>query len=378
MPERPRWVRRGLLAVAAAAVALASITIEPAVEPAEPPAAELPAAAPDPAPRPEPLRIMPLGSSSTVGTGSAATAGYRGPLEARLTRDHIAFDMVGSQRSGPASLADRDHEGHGGATMAQMQPFVARWVARQDPDLILLQVGTNDLLAGIGAVATAQRLDTMLTTIGAVSDAQVVVAGVWAPLPRQAAARAQYARLAPAVVARHPGATWVDTSALLAPTDLFDGLHPNLGGYRKIARLWERAIRDHLVAGGQLERPELGSTDMLAGFGASVPMGGISAPVATVARTSPTPPATKPPAAKPSAPKPPVTKSPAAKPPAPSGTKPPGPAATLSGNQPGPGRPDATGPLVRTPTDRGLPEGPGAVRAGHPPVPVPRISPLVR
>ena len=68
------------------------------------------------------LLIMPLGSSSTVGAGSLDTAGFRQPLEVLLTRDGIAYDMVGSQQSGPLSMADRDHEGHGGWTMALMQP----------------------------------------------------------------------------------------------------------------------------------------------------------------------------------------------------------------------------------------------------------------
>lgn len=98
--------------------------------------------------RAHPLRIMPLGSSSTVGCGSPATAGFRGPLETLLARDGIAFDLVGSQRSGPPSVPDRDHEGHDGWTMVQMQPLVAGWVRAQRPDVILLQVGTNDLLTG--------------------------------------------------------------------------------------------------------------------------------------------------------------------------------------------------------------------------------------
>ncbi|MCW2722257.1 GDSL-type esterase/lipase family protein [Pseudonocardia sp.] len=199
-----------------------------------------------------PLRIMPMGSSSTVGAGSPATAGYRGPLEAMLTRDGIAYDMVGSQRSGPPSVPDRDHEGHGGWTMARMQPYVAGWVTRQRPDIVLLQVGTNDLNTGAGAAATARRLDTMLTTIRTASPAHVVVAGVWAPLRKRLPARAEYARLAAAVVARHratgQGVTFVDTSALLGPADLFDGLHPDAAGYRKIAALWDREIRGYLRA----------------------------------------------------------------------------------------------------------------------------------
>jgi len=195
---------------------------------------------------------MPLGSSSTVGAGSPATAGFRGPLESMLRRDGLAYDMVGSQQSGPPWMADRDHEGHGGWTMARMQPLVAGWVARQHPDVVLLQVGTNDLNTGTSAADTAQRLNRMLDTIHAVSPAFVVVAGVWAPLRSRQAARAEYARLAAATVARHramgQATTFVDTSTLLGPGDVFDGLHPDAAGYVKIATMWDREIQSYLTA----------------------------------------------------------------------------------------------------------------------------------
>ena len=198
------------------------------------------------------LRIMPLGTSSTVGAGSLATAGFRGPLEALLARDGIVFDMVGSQHSGPSSLPDRDHEGHGGKVMAQLQPFIGGWVHAQRPDVVLLQMGTNDLNTGVSAVTTARRLDTVMATIHLVApSAYVIVAGVWAPLRTHLPARAKYARLAGAVVARHRAAgepaTFVDTSALLGPGDLFDGLHPDAAGYRKIAAMWDREIESWLL-----------------------------------------------------------------------------------------------------------------------------------
>ncbi|MBN9097109.1 MULTISPECIES: SGNH/GDSL hydrolase family protein [unclassified Pseudonocardia] len=197
------------------------------------------------------LRIMPLGSSSTVGAGSLGTAGFRWPLESLLARDGIAYDMVGSQQSGPAAMPDRDHEGHGGWTMARMQPLVAGWMARQRPDVVLLQVGTNDLITGVPPAVVAQRLDTMLRTIRSTSTAGVIVAGVWAPLRSRLPARAEYARLAAAVVARHRSAgepvTFVDTSTLLGPGDVADGLHPSAAGYRKIAAIWEREIRSFVT-----------------------------------------------------------------------------------------------------------------------------------
>ena len=199
-----------------------------------------------------PLRIMPLGNSSTVGVGSPGTAGFRGPLESLLARDGIAFVMVGSQQTGPSSVPDRHHEGHTGWTLVQMQPRVAGWMRAQRPDVVLLQVATNDLNSGVSAGVTAARLDRLLDTIHGVSNTAVIVAGVWAPLHDHPQARAEYERLAAAVVARHERRgepmTFVDTSTLLGPGDLFDGLHPNRNGYRKIAAVWDREIRS-FVAG---------------------------------------------------------------------------------------------------------------------------------
>jgi hypothetical protein len=290
MSERPRWHRRGLLALATAAVALV-LTMSGPVSGGDMVAVpSAPSAVAGGAPEAARLRIMPLGTSSTVGTGSLATAGFRGPLEGLLADDHIAYDMVGSQHSGPRWLADPDHEGHAGWTMRRMQPLVAGWVARRHPDVILLQVGTNDLITGAGAAATAQRLDIMLTTMSAVAPhAHVVVAGVWAPLPAHASARARLSRLFAEVVNRHRVAgqstTFVDTSTLLTSADLFDGLHANASGYRKIAGMWERAIRAYLTR-EPIRRSTLSARDAVVGSWPSSPAGAGVIPTSAVANAS--------------------------------------------------------------------------------------------
>lgn len=204
------------------------------------------AAVPAPVPAPVVLRVMPLGASSTVGAGSPETAGYRGPLQALLARDHVVVDMVGSQRGGPASVPDRDYEGYGGMTLEDLLPHVAEWVRRADPDVVLLHTGTNDLLKGASAAEAAGRLDAVLDQIMAVTDAHVIVAGVWAPLSGDTWDRAEFARLGAAVVAgfreRGRSVRYADTSELLESEELFDGLHPNAAGYRLIAAMWERQI----------------------------------------------------------------------------------------------------------------------------------------
>lgn len=235
--------RRGTVLLACAAAVLLGTPVQDA------PAAPLPvpAVGAGPAPPPSPLRILPLGASSTVGAGSEATAGYRGPLRELLVAGGIAVDLVGSQRSGPPSVPDRDHEGHGGATLARLAPFVTGWVRRARPDVVLLHAGTNDLLHGVPAEVAVQRLRTVLDAVYAASDAHVVVAGVWAPLPGRARERAAFARRTGDVVMAyrllgHP-ISYVDTSTLLAPDDFVDGLHADAGGYRRIAAMWEREIR---------------------------------------------------------------------------------------------------------------------------------------
>ena len=202
------------------------------------------------APAPAPLRVMPLGASSTVGKGSPATAGYRGPLQELLARDGVRVDLVGSLHDGPATVRDRDHEGRSGWTLARMAPLVADWVRQARPDIVLLHAGTNDLLHGVSPRVAADRLAAVLDAIAAVSDAHVIVAGVWAPLPGRIGERAEFARRAAAVVAAHRArghsVRYLDTSNLLTRGDLADGLHPNAAGYRKIAALWEREIEAYL------------------------------------------------------------------------------------------------------------------------------------
>ncbi|MFC5992771.1 GDSL-type esterase/lipase family protein [Pseudonocardia hispaniensis] len=198
------------------------------------------------------LRVLPLGASSTEGIGSPGTAGYRGPLYTMLRRDGVAVDFVGSLSRGPSTLADRDHEGHSGWTITMLAPRVARWLRDSRPEVILLHAGTNDLGRGASGAVVADRLDDLLSRIYAQAPAaHVIVAGVWAPMPRARAARADLAARTPRVVARHRvlgrSISFVDTSDLLRPTEFTDGLHPNAAGYRRIARMFRGEIERWLA-----------------------------------------------------------------------------------------------------------------------------------
>lgn len=200
-----------------------------------------------------PLRVMPLGASSTEGVGSPGTAGYRGPLYTDLAADGVRVDYVGSQRKGFSGMADPDNEGHSGWTLERMIPKVRAWVAEADPDVVLLHMGTNDVNTGTTGGAAADRLDRMLAEVFAGSPrTHVIVAGIWAKLPTHLADRAEFARRAPALVAKYRAQgrsiEFVDTSNLLGSNDFTDALHANAAGYSKIAAMWSTEIAGWLAA----------------------------------------------------------------------------------------------------------------------------------
>ncbi|ANY07514.1 hypothetical protein AFB00_15805 [Pseudonocardia sp. HH130630-07] len=208
------------------------------------------------------LRVLPLGASSTVGVGSLGTAGYRLPLWERLTARGVRLDYVGSRNSGPDALPDGDHEGRSGWSAARMASFVGGWVLAADPDVVLLHAGTNDLLAGASARSTAQSLDRVLERIfAAAPGTHVVMAGVWAPLPRQRAARGELNTLLPQVAQRHRelghSVEYADVSSLFPAGRTADGLHAGPLAYREIAGMWAGRIETWLDrrAARRLTRP---------------------------------------------------------------------------------------------------------------------------
>ena len=89
------------------------------------------------------------------------------------------MDFVGSQDSGPRSLPDREHEGHPGWRIDQIAGSMAPWLLRERPDIVLLLIGTNDVVQGYALDAAPRRLGTLLDLIAAtLPGCRVVVASI--------------------------------------------------------------------------------------------------------------------------------------------------------------------------------------------------------
>ncbi len=142
----------------------------------------------------DPIRVMPLGDSLTSYLES-----YRGPLFRSLTVAGWNVDFVGSGSGEPIGGGDPDHEGHGGYRIgpdaaldwegnpANLANGIGGWIPKAKPEVIVLNIGTNDVAAG---GETSQRAPAQLTGLVAAlrtlaPDAQIVVGDLppnaWVP-----------------------------------------------------------------------------------------------------------------------------------------------------------------------------------------------------
>lgn len=208
------------------------------------------------------LRFMPLGDSITYGVIASSTdtesGGYRSAMLDQLAAMGVRVDMVGSQRNGPASMSDRDHEGYRGWTINQLDGIDAAAVAAQRPDAVLLIAGTNDSASDSVATMVAD-LRALLLSLTAADPALTVLVGSLPPVRvgQQPQARADrvddYNDAMPGLVAELAASgrkvEFVDMRDLseaditAPPAD--SGLHPTAAGYGKIATHWTDALREH-------------------------------------------------------------------------------------------------------------------------------------
>lgn len=193
-----------------------------------------------------PTRIMPLGDSITDGYN--IPGGYRIALEDSLAAGGYATDFVGSRVNGPSALADRDHEGHSGWRIAQIAGSVDPWVTRTQPEIVLLLIGTNDMLKNNEVSSAPQRLGLLIDRIAGRVPSATILVGTMPPSSRPGAQQridaynAALPRVVSDRVAQGREINLVDQIATLTLADLADGVHPNARGYSKISAAWHQAL----------------------------------------------------------------------------------------------------------------------------------------
>ena len=232
----------------------------------------------------ETVNIMPLGDSITEGISESENSsaqnqgGYRAPLWESIAQLNINPDFVGSLANGPQDF-DRDHNGYGG----QRINFLAGddWsstrtgipipggnpggltasLSEEQPDIILLMAGTNNVTANQSVNKMANDLGNLINRITTLSPDTTLLVSSIPPIREDSSRFSDSAQLAQDFNAAIPGVvnTWssqgrnvayVDMTSLteddLSLPEVDNGLHPTEEGYEKIAQFWLDAINDNV------------------------------------------------------------------------------------------------------------------------------------
>jgi lysophospholipase L1-like esterase len=223
-------------------------------------------------------KVMPLGDSITDGYN--IPGGYRIDLWSTFQQAGQFVDFVGSMSNGPASLGDKHHEGHSGWRIEQINGSVSGWLSGAQPEIVLLMIGTNDMLQDYNVAGAPARLSALLDTITQQSpNTQVIVASL-PPLSNAIANQRvlNFNDAIPDIVAAKAAGgkkvSFIDMYPRLTVGDLADGIHPNASGYTKLANAWYSALTPFLSAPASTPTPSRTPTRTNTATPSSTPMPG--------------------------------------------------------------------------------------------------------
>jgi|GEM_PF-245363 len=226
------------------------------------------------------VRILPLGDSITRGNNDVnypngdIPGGYRKDLGNKLKTAGVPFDFVGTQTDNVASGMDPDHSGMNGFRTDQTLANLSTSLALA-PEVVLMHLGTNDILQSIPVTTAAANLDTLIGQIVSTAPNRKLYVSTIIPFAQGWASRTAAQLNAEAsnyntrlrnIVRQHADrgekVFLVDMNASVVLSDpdpsknFFlngDGIHPGQAGYNQMAAIWFQAtaatLSDAIVNG---------------------------------------------------------------------------------------------------------------------------------
>lgn len=168
--------------------------------------------------------ILAFGDSLTAGYNLDRGLGFAPQLQAALRRHGIAATVVDGGVSGDTSSAGAARLGW---TLAGLP---------RTPDLVIVELGANDMLRTLDPAVPAKNLDAILAELQR-RKIRVLVAGMKAAPNYDPAYRVKYDAIFPDVARRHGAALYpffLDGVAGQAGMQQADGLHPTFAGIKRM------------------------------------------------------------------------------------------------------------------------------------------------
>ncbi|KAL2866942.1 SGNH/GDSL hydrolase family protein [Aspergillus lucknowensis] len=191
------------------------------------------------------LRVMPLGASITVGYRSSDGNGYRKFLREQLRYAGWEVDMVGSLNNG--TMKDHQNEGHYGDTIDGVANagIASAWM---QPNVILINAGTNDAIRNDYIRGAGERIDRLITDLlTRIPNTTIILSTLIANTHAQRVIQRMSQEYRNVVARRRAAGDRV----VLAEMSYFvgseylvggDGTHPDDAGYKAMAAVWWAAI----------------------------------------------------------------------------------------------------------------------------------------
>src|SRR4051812_22865711 len=162
-------------------------------------------------------KVLAFGDSLTAGFGLPPEQSFPAQLEKRLRADGIDVQVINGGQSGDTTA--------GG--LARLD-----WSLADKPDLVILELGANDMLRGIPPATVRANLDAMIGKILA-SGAKLLLAGMQASPNWGESYQKEFDRIYPELARRHGVALYpffLDDVVMNPELNQPDGMHPNRRG----------------------------------------------------------------------------------------------------------------------------------------------------
>jgi acyl-CoA thioesterase I len=173
---------------------------------------------------PERPLVLAFGDSLTAGYQLDPGLGFAPQLQAALRRHGIAARVADGGVSGDTSAAGR-------ARLAWTLDGLS-----EKPDLVIVELGANDMLRSVDPTETERNLDAILGELRR-RGIPVLLAGMRAARNADPAYIRRFEAIYPALAARHGAAYYpffLDGVAAVPGMTLADGMHPNFRGVKII------------------------------------------------------------------------------------------------------------------------------------------------